>query len=89
MTYTITTNPEFNSVEVIFDGKPCEEIRNALKALKFRWHSVKNAGMATPLKKPPAQLLKVKQSPKPHPRPSPQPKPKRSINLVFRLATSF
>ena len=41
MTYTITTNPEFNSIEVLFDGKPSEEIRNALKALKFRWHSVK------------------------------------------------
>ena len=41
MTYTITTNPEFNSIEVLFDGKPSEEVRNALKALKFRWHSVK------------------------------------------------
>lgn len=41
MTYTITTNPQFNSLEVTFDGKPSEEIRNALKALKFRWHSVK------------------------------------------------
>ena len=41
MTYTITTNPSFNSLEILFDGKPTEEIRNALKALRFRWHSVK------------------------------------------------
>lgn len=41
MTYTITKNPEFNSVEILFDGKPSEEIRAALKALRFRWHSVK------------------------------------------------
>ena len=41
MTYTITTNPQFNSLEIAFDGKPSEEIRNALKALKFRWHNAK------------------------------------------------
>lgn len=41
MTYTITPNPEFNSIEILFDGKPSEEIRAALKALRFRWHSVK------------------------------------------------
>ena len=41
MTYTITTNPSFNSIEISFDGKPSEEIRNALKQLRFRWHSVK------------------------------------------------
>ena len=41
MTYTITPNPEFNSIEILFDGKPSEEIRAALKALCFRWHSVK------------------------------------------------
>ncbi len=41
MTYTITPNPEFNSIEILFDGKPSEEIRTALKALHFRWHSVK------------------------------------------------
>lgn len=41
MTYTITNNPQFNSLEITFDGKPSEEIRNALKALKFRWHSIK------------------------------------------------
>ena len=41
MTCTITTNPQFNSLEIYFDGKPSEEIRTALKALKFRWHSLK------------------------------------------------
>jgi len=41
MTYTITQNPQFNSLEIVFDGKPAEEIREALKALRFRWHSVK------------------------------------------------
>jgi hypothetical protein len=41
MTYTITNNPTFNSLEISFDGKPSEEIRNALKQLRFRWHSVK------------------------------------------------
>lgn len=41
MTYTITKNPEFNSIEILFDGKPSEEIRAALKALRFRWHGVK------------------------------------------------
>lgn len=41
MTYEIRTNPQFNSQEIYFDGKPSEAIRTALKALKFRWHSVK------------------------------------------------
>ncbi len=41
MTYTITTNTAFNSIEILFDSKPTEEIRAALKALRFRWHSVK------------------------------------------------
>lgn len=41
MTYTITKNAQFNSVEILFDGKPSESIRSALKELKFRWHGVK------------------------------------------------
>lgn len=41
MTYTITTNAEYNSVEISFDGKPAEAVRDALKSLKFRWHSQK------------------------------------------------
>lgn len=38
MNYTITKNPDYNSVEVSFNGKPSEEVRDALKALRFRWH---------------------------------------------------
>ena len=41
MTYEIRMNEQFNSSEVYFDGKPSEAIRDALKALRFRWHSVK------------------------------------------------
>lgn len=41
MTYTITNNPQYNSIEILFEGKPSEQIRAALKALRFRWHSVK------------------------------------------------
>lgn len=41
MTYSITYNPQYNSHEVYFDGKPSEAVRDALKSLKFRWHSVK------------------------------------------------
>lgn len=39
--YTITNNPSFNSIEVKFEGKPSEAIRDALKDLRFRWHGVK------------------------------------------------
>jgi len=41
MTYTITPNPTFNSLEIAFEGKPAAEIREALKALRFRWHNLK------------------------------------------------
>lgn len=41
MTYTITNNTEFNSIEIAFDGKPSEAIRTALKEMRFRWHGVK------------------------------------------------
>lgn len=41
MTYAISKNTQFNSIEVSFDGKPSEAVRQALKDLKFRWHSVK------------------------------------------------
>ena len=40
-TYTIAHNPQFNSIEIAFNGKPAQEIRDALKSLRFRWHSVK------------------------------------------------
>lgn len=39
MSYTITNNAQFNSVEVLFDAKPSEAVRAALKSLKFRWHN--------------------------------------------------
>lgn len=47
--YSIAHNPEFNSIEITFTEKPTEAIRDALKALKFRWHSVKRVwyGYAT------------------------------------------
>ena len=41
MEYTLTKNAEFGSLEITFDGKPCEAVRDALKALKFRWHGVR------------------------------------------------
>lgn len=41
MEYTIKRNEAFNSLEITFDGKPSEAVRDALKALKFRWHGVK------------------------------------------------
>ena len=49
MTYAITRNNQFNSIEISFDGKPSEAIRSALKDLRFRWHSVKKVwyGYAT------------------------------------------
>ena len=40
MTYALNYNDRFNSYEVRFDGKPSEAVRDALKALRFRWHSV-------------------------------------------------
>lgn len=41
MEYTITNNAQFNSIEISFDSMPSVEIREALKALRFRWHGVK------------------------------------------------
>lgn len=41
MTYTVTNNAQFNSLEITFDGKPSYGIRQSLKGLHFRWHSVK------------------------------------------------
>lgn len=38
--YTITKNNKFNSIEIAFNGKPSEAVRNALKEIRFRWHSV-------------------------------------------------
>ena len=41
MTYEITQNTQYGSIEVYFDGKPAQAIRDALKLLRFRWHGVK------------------------------------------------
>lgn len=41
MNYTIKHNTEKNGLEVYFNGKPAEEVREALKGLRFRWHSMK------------------------------------------------
>lgn len=41
MIYEIKENPQFNSREVYFDGKPNEEVREALKSLKMRWNQKK------------------------------------------------
>lgn len=39
--FTITTNPQYKSLEISFDGKPSEAVRDALKGLRFRWHGQK------------------------------------------------
>lgn len=39
--YRIEENHEYNSREVYFNGKPSEEVRNALKELKMRWNGKK------------------------------------------------
>ena len=39
--FTITDNAEFGTLEIKFDGKPSEAIRNVLKEYKFRWHRTK------------------------------------------------
>ena len=40
-----TKNNEFNSLEISFEEKPSEKVREILKANHFRWHSVKKCGM--------------------------------------------
>lgn len=39
--YTIERNEAFKSLEIAFDGKPSEAVRDALKSLHYRWHGVK------------------------------------------------
>ena len=41
MTYTITRNDAFQSVDIAFDSRPSEAVRNVLKSLRFRWHAAK------------------------------------------------
>ena len=40
-TYTITPNEAFKSLEISFSDKPSEAVREALKSLRYRWHSLK------------------------------------------------
>lgn len=48
--FKIVKNEQFDSLEVYFDDKPSAEVREALKALKFRWHNKKSCwyGFAEP-----------------------------------------
>lgn len=39
--FIIKKNDQFNSLEISFDGKPSQEIRDVLKTHRFRWHSIK------------------------------------------------
>ena len=39
--FTITDNVEHGSLEISFEGKPSEQVRDVLKANKFRWHKNK------------------------------------------------
>lgn len=41
MEITVKNNEQFGSLEIYFDSKPSEAVREALKALKFRWHGIK------------------------------------------------
>lgn len=41
MSFTIAKNNTFNSLEINFDGKPSEMVRNLLKKFGFRWHGVR------------------------------------------------
>ena len=42
MTYTLTTNQQFNSLELGFSEKPSDTIRDILKSFKFRWNPKKS-----------------------------------------------
>lgn len=41
MDFTIAKNNTFNSLEINFNGKPSEMVRNLLKKFGFRWHGVR------------------------------------------------
>ena len=49
MIYRIEPNRDYNSNEVYFDGKPAQEVIDALKNLGMRWHHVRRCwyGYAT------------------------------------------
>ena len=39
--FTITDNAQYGSLEITFEGKPSQAVRDVLKENKFRWHKVK------------------------------------------------
>lgn len=39
--FAIKNNEQFKSTEILFDGKPSEQILNVLKANGYRWHGVR------------------------------------------------
>ena len=39
--FTVSDNVEHGSLEITFESKPSDEVRNVLKENKFRWHKVK------------------------------------------------
>ena len=39
--FTVTDNEQYGSLEIAFDGKPSEAVRDVLKENKFRWHKTK------------------------------------------------
>lgn len=39
--YTITRNAEYDSIEVRFNGKPSDAVRQAVRGLGMRWHKLK------------------------------------------------
>lgn len=41
MTYAISKNEQYGSIEIAFDEKPSEAVRTALKGIRFRWNGVK------------------------------------------------
>lgn len=42
MSYQILINQQYNSLEISFDSKPSEAVRNILKGFKFRWNPKKS-----------------------------------------------
>ena len=41
LNFEIKNNEQFKITEILFDGKPSENIRNALKSAGYRWHGVR------------------------------------------------
>ena len=39
--FTITDNAQYGSLEITFEGKPSQAVRDVLKENKFRWHKTK------------------------------------------------